>query len=127
MGAAYALLDQARGILAEARREAAAGERYSLAHRAALRTAAALFAERGRPASTRRRLVSAWVLLDSVAPEFARWSRYFSSTAQARIAVEAGATSAVSKLDADVHLRMAEEFLFLVEESIELLVAPKAS
>jgi len=127
MGTSYVLLDQARGMLAEARRERGAGERYSLAHRAALRAAAALVAERGRPAASRRRLVSAWVLLDVVAPELTRWSTYFASTAQARVAVEAGATSAVTRLDADVQLRMAEEFLVLVEESIELLVAPKAS
>ena len=125
MGATYAVLDQARGMLAEARREPTAADRFSLAHRAALRTTAAVFAERGRP--SRRRLVSAWVLLDTVAPEFATWSAYFASTAQTRVAVEAGATSAVSQSDADEQLRAAEEFLAQVEDSVELLVAPKAS
>lgn len=126
-GSARALLAQARAVLVEAARTDEIGERFRLAHLAALRTAAALFADRGRPAAGRRRLVSAWVLVESVAPEFSEWAAYFAAGASARAAVEAGAVSAVSARDADDQLRAAEQFLTLVEESLGLLAAPLAS
>jgi hypothetical protein len=122
-GSAPSLLAHASAVLAEASAADSAGERFCLAHVAALRAAAAVFAERGRPAASRRRLVSAWVLLESVAPEFAEWAAYFASTAPARAAVEAGAFSAVSQRDADDQLRAADEFLHLVESSLGLLAA----
>jgi len=126
-GAAHGLLGQASSVLAEASAAGTAPERFCLAHLAALRTAAAVFAERGRPATARRRLVSAWVLLESVAPEFGEWAAYFAATAPARAAVEAGAVSAVSQRDADDQLRAAEEFLSLVESALGLLSTPLAS
>jgi hypothetical protein len=126
-GSSYVLVTQARGVLAEARAAASAGERFRLAHLAALRTSAAVFAERGRPASARRRLVSAWVLLQAVAPELGEWAAYFAAGATARAAVEAGAVSAVSPRVADDQLRAAEQFLALVESSLGLLAAPIAS
>lgn len=126
-GAVRALLDQAHAALADARSAATAGERFSAAHVAALRTAAAVFAARGRPARTRRRLVSAWVLLDSVAPEYADWAAYFAAGAGQRAAVEAGALSAVSTRDADDQVRAAEQFLALVEVSFGLIPAQLAS
>jgi hypothetical protein len=101
------------------------GERFRLAHLGALRAAAALFAQRARPAG-RRRLVSAWVLVDAVAPELAEWSAYFAGTAGKRAAVEAGARSVVSARDADDQLHAAEQFLALVEGTLGLL-APMAS
>jgi hypothetical protein len=124
---ARAALAQARAVLAEAASADSAAERFRLAHLGALRTAAAVFADRGRPSSTRRRLVSAWVLLESVAPEFGEWAGYFAAGATARAAVEAGAVSAVSRRDADDQLRAAGEFLMLVEASLGLLAAPLAS
>jgi hypothetical protein len=126
-GAPIALLGHARSVLLAASRAETPAERFSLAHLAALRTAAALFAARGRPAAARRRLISAWVLLESVAPELAEWGTYFAAGAPARAAVEAGATSAVSARDADDQLRAAEQFLALVEASVGLLAAPLAS
>src|SRR5215471_2456756 len=96
---ASALVEQARGMLREAEQQPDPGERFRLAHLAALRGAAALFAERARPVG-RRRLVSAWVLVDAVAPELSEWSAYFAGTAGKRAAVEAGARSAVSDRDA---------------------------
>ena len=66
------------------------GERFRFAHLAALRVAAAVLAERGRPASARRRLISVWVLLDSVAPELADWAALFAAGAPVRAAIEAG-------------------------------------
>lgn len=114
---ARALLDQAHAALADARAAATPGERFCIAHVAALRTAAAVFAVRGRPAGTRRRLISAWVLLDVIAPEYRDWAAYFAAGAAPRAAVEAGAVSAVSARTADDQLRSAEEFLALVEAS----------
>lgn len=126
-GTAAGLLAQARSVLADAGFAEEAAERFRLAHLAALRTAAALFAVRGRPGGSRRRLVSAWILLDSVAPEFSEWAAYFAASAPARAAVEAGALSAVNARDADDQLRAAQEFLALVEASLGMLSAPLAS
>lgn len=126
-GSATGLLTQARSVLADSIGADEPAERFRLAHLAALRTAAALFAVRGRPAATRRRLVSAWVLLEAVAPEFAEWAVYFAAGAPARAAVEAGAQNAVSERDADDQLRAAQEFLALVESTLGMLAAPLAS
>lgn len=124
---APALAAQARAVLGEARAAREAAERFRLAHLAALRAAAALFAARGRPAAGRRPLISAWVLLDSVAPEFSDWAAYFAAGAAARAAVEAGALSAVTTRDADDQLRAAAEFLALVESALGMLATPVAS
>lgn len=117
------LLEQARSALAEARVAGEPGERFRLAHLAALRAAAALGAERGRPAAVRRRLISVWVLLERVAPEYAEWGAYFAAGASIRAAIEAGAVSAVTPRIADDQLRAAEDFLGVVEHSLGLLAA----
>ncbi|MDP9116153.1 MAG: SAV_6107 family HEPN domain-containing protein [Actinomycetota bacterium] len=126
-GSACALLIRARAVLDEAAVAESAAERFRLAHVAALRTAAAVFAERGRPTGSRRRIVSAWVLVTSVAPELGEWAAYFAAAAPLRAAVEAGAVSAVHERDADDQLRAAAEFLQLVEASLGLLPAALAS
>lgn len=122
---AAALAAQARSMLRDAALTGEPGERFRLAHLAALRAAAALFAQRGRPVG-RRRLVSAWVLVDAVAPELTEWSAYFAGTAGKRAAVEAGAHSVVSERDADDQLHAAEQFATLIERTLGLL-APVAS
>jgi hypothetical protein len=122
-GTAVGLLTHARTVLAEAAATSDPGERFRLAHLSALRTAAAVSAQRGRPASTRRRLMSVWVLLERVAPEHAEWAAYFAAGAPIRAAVEAGAVSAVSPRAADDQLRAATEFLSLIEGSLGLLAA----
>jgi SAV_6107-like HEPN len=123
---ATSLVEQARAMLRDAERETDAAEQFRLAHLAALRAAAAVFAERARPAG-RRRLVSAWTLVDAVAPELSDWSAYFARTADTRAAIEAGARSVVSDRDADDQRHAAEQFLALVEQSLGLLAAPLAS
>jgi len=123
---AASLVEQARAMLRDAEHAGESGEQFRLAHLAALRGAAALFAERARPAG-RRRLVSAWVLVEAVAPELAEWSAYFAGTAGKRAAVEAGARSVVSQREADDQVHAAEQFLVLVEQSLGLLAAPLAS
>jgi hypothetical protein len=126
-GSALALVAQARLVLAEATRAWDPGERFRLAHLAALRAAAAVLADRGRPAGARRRLMSVWVLLDAIAPELQDWSRYFAAGAPVRAAVEAGARSAVSRRTADDQVRSAEEFLVAIERSLGMLATPLAS
>ena len=111
-GSALALVAQARAVLGRgSRRVGMPGERFRLAHLAALRAAAAVLAERGRPACARRRLMSVWVLLDAVAPELTDWARYFAAGAPVRAAVEAGARHAVERRVADDQVRSAEEFI----------------
>ena len=73
--AGLGLLAQARAGLAEARFVLDPGERFRLAHLAALRVAAALFAARSRPATRPRRLKSAWALVEAVAPELSELGR----------------------------------------------------
>jgi hypothetical protein len=126
-GTAGVLIGQARLVLGEAAATVEVGERFRLAHLAALRAAAAVVAERGRPASAPRRLTSVWVLLDSVAPDLADWARYFAAGAAARAAVEAGSLHAVSAREADDQLRAAGEFLRLVEPLLGMRATPLAS
>lgn len=126
-GSAGALIAQARTVLADASAASDPGERFRLAHLAALRIAAAVLAERGRPAAARRRLMSVWTLLNLVAPEYSEWTTYFAAGAAARAAIEAGAVHAVTARDADDQLRAAEEFLRLVEQALGMLMAPLAS
>jgi hypothetical protein len=122
-GSALALVTQAHSVLAEAAATTDPGERFRLAHLSALRTAAAVSAQRGRPASARRRLMNVWVLLERVAPEHADWAAYFAAGASVRAAIEAGSWSAVSPRSADDQLRAAGEFLALIEDSLGLLAA----
>jgi SAV_6107-like HEPN len=125
--AGLGLLAQARSVLAEARFMPEAAERFRLAHLAALRVAAALFAARSQPATRPHRLRSAWALLESVAPELADWAAYFAGSAGKRAAVEAGAISIVSDREADDQLLAAQRFLAIVERELGLLIAPLAS
>lgn len=120
---ALGLLLQARALLTEAAQATESGERFRLAHLSALRTAAAVSAQRGRPASVQRRLVSVWVVLERVAPEYLTWASYFAASAKTRAAVEAGALSAVTDAAAEAELVAATEFLALVEDSAGLLAA----
>ncbi|MGW1077162.1 SAV_6107 family HEPN domain-containing protein [Streptomyces sp. NPDC002537] len=121
--AALDLLDQAGEGLAEAAALEAPHERYATAHLAALRTAAAVLAVRGRPEADprrRRRIRSAWEVLPEVAPELTEWSALFASGAARRARAEAGIRSAASRRDADDLLRDATVFLRLVERTLAL-------
>lgn len=122
-----ALLERARAALDTAVRCSDDGERFRMAHLAALRTAAAVLAERGRPNAARRKLISVWVLIDAVAPEFSDWARYFAAGAATRAAVEAGARHAASARAADDQVRAAGDFLGLVQQSLGMLATPLAS
>lgn len=126
-GSVFVLFERARGVLAEAAMTDDQDERFRLAHLAALRTAAAVLADRGRPASARRRLISAWELIESVAPEYADWARYFAAGASSRAAIEAGAIGVVTAREADDLLRSARSFLDVVQARFGLLAPLLAS
>jgi SAV_6107-like HEPN len=119
--AALDLLAQAHRGLAEAAGLAIANERFATAHLAALRTAAAVLAARGRPEPTTRRrarIRSVWELLPELAPELAEWSALFAAGARRRARAEAGMPGAASCRDADDLLRDAAVFLRLVERML---------
>jgi hypothetical protein len=118
-----ALVAQARELLADAAATDDAVDRFRLAHLAALRTAAAVVADRARPTTRRPKLVSVWLPLQRVAPDLAPWARSFAAAAPVRAAAEAGALSAVSQGAADDQLRSAAEFLAEVEGSLGMLAA----
>ncbi|MET9360978.1 SAV_6107 family HEPN domain-containing protein [Streptomyces sp. NPDC006632] len=121
--AALDLLAQARGGLDEAAALDAPNERYATAHLAALRTAAAVLAARGRPETSprrRQRIRSAWEVLPEIAPELTEWSALFASGADRRARAEAGIRGAATRRDADDLLRDAAMFLRLVERLLVL-------
>ncbi|MGW7006294.1 SAV_6107 family HEPN domain-containing protein [Streptomyces sp. NPDC054933] len=121
--AALDLLAQAHTGLDEAAVLETANERYATAHLAALRTAAAVLAVRGRPEPTarrRQRIRSAWEVLPEVAPELAEWSALFASGATRRAKAEAGIPGAASWREADDLLRATGMFLRLVERLLGL-------
>ncbi len=125
--AALDLLTQAHLGLEEAARLDAPHERYATAHLAALRTAAAVLAVRGRPElhpRKRARIRSAWEVLPEVAPELAEWSALFAAGAERRARAEAGIAGAAGPREADDLLRSAGMFLRLVERM--LLLRPAA-
>ncbi|OKK08340.1 hypothetical protein AMK26_04835 [Streptomyces sp. CB03234] len=116
--AALDLLDQARTGLEEASTLDTPNERYATAHLAALRTAAAVLAVRGRPETTarkRQQIRSAWEVLPEIAPELTEWSALFASGAARRARAEAGIQGAASSRDADDLIRDVTMFLGLVE------------
>jgi hypothetical protein len=117
---------QARQVLDEAASWLDADERFRLAHLAALRTAAAVIAERARPGA-RRGPTSAWVLLTEVAPTYADRAGYFAAGASKRAAIEFGSKQVVTPREADDLMRAATEFLRMVEVSLGLLPSARAS
>src|SRR5262249_18230934 len=122
---AASLVEQARAMLRDAAAAGEAGERFRLAHLAALRGTAALFAPRARPAG-KRRLGSAWGPVRAGGAARAEGSRYFPGPAGKRAAVEAGAHSVVSEREAEDQLHAADQFVTLIEGTLGLL-APMAS
>ncbi|MFJ3668404.1 SAV_6107 family HEPN domain-containing protein [Streptomyces sp. NPDC090106] len=121
--AALELLAQARAGLDEATVLETSNERYAIAHLAALRTAAAVLAARGRPEPSprrRARIRSAWEVLPEIAPELTEWSALFAAGATRRARAEAGIQGAASRRDADDLVRDVSMFLRLVERMLVL-------
>lgn len=118
------LLSLARRGLAEASFAQTPGEKYALAHLAALRAAAAVLADRARPRPGRRgRPLSVWQLLVTVAPELAEWAAFFAAGAAKRAAAEAGLPGVVRR-EADDLVRQAGLFLEVVEIALGLPSQP---
>ena len=120
------LLTASRQGLADAEAAQVAGERYALAHLAALRAAAAVLASRTRPQSRRGRPVSAWRLLSDVAPELGEWAAFFAAGASKRAAAEAG-LPVVSRREADDLIRDSERFLLAAVSLLGLVQQPSLS
>nr|WP_206322689.1 SAV_6107 family HEPN domain-containing protein [Streptomyces sp. HNM0575] len=119
--AALDLLAQAQHGLDEAAAMETANERFAAAHLAALRTAAAVLAVRGRPESSERRrraIRSAWEVLPEAAPELLDWSVLFASGARKRARAEAGIQGAATWREADDLVRDTGLFLRLVERML---------
>lgn len=119
--AALDLLAQAQHGLDEAAAMETANERFATAHLAALRTAAAVLAVRGRPESSERRrraIRSAWEVLPEAAPELAEWSVLFAAGARKRARAEAGIQGAATWRDADDLVRDTGVFLRHVERML---------
>ena len=121
-----ALAAQAAQLLDEATTWVDPDERFRLAHLAALRTAAALFADRARPGS-RRGPTNAWVLLTQVAPELSDWASFFAAGVSKRAAIEFGSHHVVTAREADDLVRGSSEFLALVEVSLGVFRGARAS
>ncbi|MDQ6937963.1 MAG: SAV_6107 family HEPN domain-containing protein [Actinomycetota bacterium] len=118
-GRARLALEQSRAILADARREAHPGDRYRLAHLAALRAAAALLSVHPDEAPSRRAPQSAWALIGRRVPRFADWAAYLGAGAATRAAAEAGIADAVSDGQAAELLDAVELFTFLVAAEVQ--------
>jgi hypothetical protein len=121
-----ALFAAARAGLTDAAAAQVPRERYALAHLAALRAAAAVLAARARPAQTRRRPVSAWQVLATVAPELQEWAEFFAVGATKRAAAESGRPVA-SRREADDLMRDAARFLETAETYLGLAHQPVLS
>ncbi|HET9254911.1 MAG TPA: SAV_6107 family HEPN domain-containing protein [Pseudonocardiaceae bacterium] len=111
------LFSQARQGLLDAEYAAHPVERYSQAHLAALRAAAAVLACRARPRRRAQR-TSVWALLPAAAPELAEWSAFFAAASATKAAAEAGAHHLVSRRDADDMVRQADQFLALARRCL---------
>jgi hypothetical protein len=113
------LLGLSQRGLAEAAATSVPGQRYALAHLAALRAAAAVLSCRATSTGARRgRPRSAWVLLAAVAPELSEWAAFFAAGATKRAAAEAGIAGVVTPREADDLLRDAQSFLSVVETAL---------
>ena len=115
---AETVLGQARALLADAHGEREPGDRYRIAHLAALRGTAALLSVLTGGATVRRRPTSAWVLLERALPEFASWAAFFASGQGRRAAADAGVRGAVTLDEADELVDATTRFLYLVEAGV---------
>ena len=104
------MLARADAELLAAQFSAEAWERFTHAHLAAVRAAAAVVAARGRPAG-RGAPRTVWEMLGLVAPDMTRWAALFADAARLRAALEAGRFDAVSAARAEQALCDAEDFV----------------
>lgn len=117
-GTVLDLLDRSRAGLVHACQSQSAAQRYTEAHLAALRAAAALVAARTVSAG-RSRPRSVWEVLPGLAPELSEWAAFFASSGRRRLALERG-SGTVSSREADDLVRQCETFLELVRSALHL-------
>lgn len=118
-GLAWSLVGKADALLAESAGAGDAADRFRCGYLAALRGAGAVLAVGVVGAGSRRkRSGNAWALLDSAAPTFGAWSRYFAGWSDTRAAVETGLRVEISDADADAFVVEVGRFLTAVEEYI---------
>lgn len=118
-GFAWNLVGKADALLAESAGAGDAADRFRCGYLAALRGAGAVLAVGVVGAGSRRkRSGNAWALLDSAAPTFGAWSRYFAGWSDTRAAVETGLRVEISDADADAFVVEVGRFLTAVEEYI---------
>lgn len=104
------LLARADAELLAAQYSGEVWERFTHAHLAAVRAAAAVVAARGRPTG-RGAPHTVWEMLAGVAPELARWAVVFADGARLRSALDAGRFDAVTAARAEQALCHAEDFV----------------
>lgn len=112
------LLDRSRAGLVQACQSQSTAQRYTEAHLAALRAAAALIAAR-TVTTGRSRPRSVWEVLPRLAPELSEWATFFASSGRRRLALERG-SGMVSPREADDLVRQCETFLELVRGALHL-------
>ncbi|WP_164545060.1 SAV_6107 family HEPN domain-containing protein [Antribacter gilvus] len=115
------LLRRADAELAAAAAADDPGDRFVHGHLAAIRSAAAVVALRGRP-TRRSGARTVWEMLAHVEPDLAAWSGYFASGARLRAAVDAGRSGEVEPARADELVACAEDF----RDEVAMLVDPDA-
>ena len=106
------LVERSRTGLRAACHAQGAGERFGLAHQAAVRGAAALLAAEA-PAPARSRPRSVWDSVARCAPELTEWSVFLAAAGRRKLAVDRGSVEMTSR-EADDLVRQAEVFLDLV-------------
>lgn len=117
-GTVLDLLDRSRAGLVQACQSQTASRRYTEAHLAALRAAAALVAAR-TVTTGRSRPRSVWEMLPRIAPELGEWAAFFAASGRRRLALERG-SGGVSPREADDLVRQSESFLELVRAALHL-------
>ncbi|GAA1873021.1 SAV_6107 family HEPN domain-containing protein [Myceligenerans crystallogenes] len=117
-----ALLRRADAELAQAHAASDPDDRFRHAHLAAIRSAAAVLALRGRPPA-RSGARTVWEMLSRVEPALAPWSGYFAAGAPLRAAVDAGRAGEVPRSRADELIACAEDF----RDEVAMLADPDAA
>ncbi|GAA3216427.1 SAV_6107 family HEPN domain-containing protein [Actinocorallia longicatena] len=116
---AQSMLRVSRQLLADAAEATHSGVRYSTAHLAALRAAAAVLTVREHITAPRRgKPRTAWARLQDAEPLLTEWANFFAAGADKRAAAEAGLPNAVTQAEADDLLHDAEVFVTLVEDTL---------
>ena len=112
-----ALLRRADALLATAAGAPTAADRFLEAYVAALRGAGALL-DAVDPTPKRGTPRSAWVRMQSAAPEFSDWAAYFSAHSSVRAAIEAGSGDRMGSAEADEFFTQVGRFLHRVEDRL---------